>query len=159
MMNSSAYGIILLMKRDIYAHLIYARPKPIIGKLAYYLLKLLGAEIPVSTKIGKDFLLLHGGYGVVLHPKAVFGNRVRVYPGVTVGRADVQNPIEKSKFEGLVVEDDVILGTGSKILCSDGTLRVGHRTIVGANAVLLQSTGENEIWAGIPAKCVGKRED
>jgi len=30
---------------------------------------------------------------------------------------------------------------------------------VGANAVLLQSTGENEIWAGIPAKCVGKRED
>jgi serine O-acetyltransferase len=147
------------MKRDIYAHLIYARPKPVIGKLAYYLLKLLGAEIPVSTKIGKDFLLLHGGYGVVLHPKAVFGDRVRVYPGVTVGRADVQNPIEKSKFEGLVVEDDVILSTGSKILCSDGILRVGRRTIVGANAVLLQSTGENEIWAGIPAKCLGKRED
>jgi serine O-acetyltransferase len=147
------------MKRDIYARLIYARPKPVIGKLAYYLLKLLGAEIPVSTKIGKDFLLLHSGYGVVLHPKAVFGNRVRVYPGVTVGRADVQNPIEKSKFEGLVVEDDVILGTGSKILCSEGILRVGRRTIVGANAVLLQSTGENEIWAGIPAKCVGKRED
>ncbi len=147
------------MKRDIYAHLIYARRKPLIGKLAYFLLKLLGAEIPVSTKIGKEFLLLHGGYGVVLHPKAVFGDRVRVYPGVTVGRADVQNSIEKSRFEGLVVEDDVILGTGSKILCSEGILRVGKRTIVGANAVLLQSTGENEIWAGVPAKCIGKRED
>jgi len=24
--------------------------------------------------------------------------------------------------------------------------------------VLLQSTGEDEIWAGVPAKCVGKRE-
>jgi len=28
---------------------------------------------------------------------------------------------------------------------------------VGANAVLLESTGENEIWAGVPARCVGKR--
>lgn len=147
------------MKRDIYAHLIYARANPVIGKLAYYLLKLLGAEIPVSTRIGKDFLLLHGGFGVVLHPKAVFGERVRVYPGVTVGRADVHLPMQRSKFQGLVVEDDVILGTGSKILCSAGILRVGRRTIVGANAVLLQSTGEDEIWAGVPAKCVGKRED
>ena len=57
------------------------------------------------------------------------------------------------------VEDDVILGTGAKVLCSEGVLRVGKRTIVGANAVLLQSTGENEIWAGIPAKCIGRRED
>jgi serine acetyltransferase len=28
---------------------------------------------------------------------------------------------------------------------------------VGANAVLLQSTGENEIWVGVPAMLVGKR--
>jgi serine O-acetyltransferase len=147
------------MRRDIYAHLIYARQKMLIGKVAYYLLKLLGAEIPVSTKIGKDFLLLHGGYGVALHPTAVIGDRVRIYPGVTVGRADVHIPIERSKFQGLVVEDDVILGTGAKILCSDGILRVGRRTIVGANAVLLQSTGENEIWAGVPAKCIGTRTD
>ena len=27
----------------------------------------------------------------------------------------------------------------------------------GANAVLLSSTGENEIWAGAPARCVGRR--
>ena len=147
------------MRRDIYAHLIYARQKPLIGKLAYYLLKLLGAEIPVSTRIGKDFLLLHGGYGVVIHPKAVIGDRVRIYPGVTVGRADVHIPIDKSKFEGLVVEDDAILSTGSKILCKDGILRVGRRSLVAANAVLLTSTGENEIWGGIPAKCIGKRTD
>lgn len=147
------------MRRDIYAQLIYARQKPLVGKLAYYLLKLLGSEIPVTTKIGKDFLLLHGGYGVALHPTAVIGDRVRIYPGVTVGRADVHIPIEKSKFKGLVVEDDVILSTGAKVLCKDGILRVGRRTIVAANAVLLKSTGENEIWAGVPAKCIGKRSD
>ena len=147
------------MRRDIYAHLIYARRHPVIGKLAYYLLKLLGAEIPVSTQIGRDFLLLHGGFGVVLHPKAVFGDRVRVYPGVTVGRADVHIPIERSQFSGLKIEDDVILATGSKVLCKQGTLRVGRGTIVAANAVLLESTGENEIWAGVPARRIGKRDE
>jgi len=29
---------------------------------------------------------------------------------------------------------------------------------VGANAVLLESTGEWEIWAGVPAVRVGERE-
>jgi serine O-acetyltransferase len=43
------------------------------------------------------------------------------------------------------------------VLCKQGVLRVGRGTMVGANAVLLESTGEDEIWAGIPARCVGKR--
>jgi len=43
-------------------------------------------------------------------------------------------------------------------LCKSGTLRVRQSTVVGANSVLLTSTGENEIWAGIPAKRIGERE-
>jgi serine O-acetyltransferase len=146
------------MRRDIYGRLVDARTKPVIGKAAYYILKLLGAEIPVTTKVGRDLLLLHGGFGVVIHSKAVIGDQVRIYPGVTVGRADIHIPIEKSKFEGLEIGDDVILASGAKVLCKEGILRVGNGTIVAANAVLLESTGENEIWGGIPAKCIGKRE-
>ncbi|MGB9521357.1 MAG: acyltransferase, partial [Anaerolineales bacterium] len=65
---------------------------------------------------------------------------------------------EQSRFEGIVIEDDVILAPGAKVLCKEGVLRVARGTVVGANAVLLQSTGENEIWAGIPAHLVGKRQ-
>jgi serine O-acetyltransferase len=140
-----------------YTLLVYARTWPILGKLAYYALKALGAEIPVSVAIGPGFLLHHGGVGVVVHPKTVIGNRVGIYPGVTLGRADVHRPISESKFEGLVVEDDAILGAGAKVLCEQGILRVGRGTVVGANAVLLESTGENEIWAGIPARKTGQR--
>ena len=43
-------------------------------------------------------------------------------------------------------------------MLSKGKLVVGKGTIIGANAVLTQSTGENEIWAGIPAKLIGKRQ-
>jgi serine O-acetyltransferase len=143
---------------SIYERLVFARKSRLFGKLAYFLLKMLGVEIPVSVDIGPGFLLHHGGVGVVIHPKAVLGARVGIYPGVTLGRADVYRPSSESAFEGIVIEDEAILGAGAKILCDKGTLRVGRGTVVGANAVLTESTGEYEIWAGIPARKVGERD-
>jgi len=142
---------------DFYTRLVYARDLPVIGKLAYYLLKLLGSEIPVSVPVGPGFLLEHGGHGVVIHSKAKIGSGVHIYQGVTLGRADIYLPITRSKFEGIEIGDDVILSPGCKVLCKEGVLRVGKGTVIGANAVLLQSTGEYEIWAGSPARRIGDR--
>ena len=142
-----------------YERLVYARKSRLFGRLAYFILKLLGAEIPLVVEVGPGFLLHHGGVGVVIHPKTVIGARVGIYPGVTLGRADVHRPVSESAFEGIIVGDDVILGAGAKVLCAAGVLRIGRGTLLGANAVLLESTGENEIWAGIPAHKIGKREE
>jgi serine O-acetyltransferase len=146
------------MARDLYTSLVYARTWPVAGRIAYYMLKLLGAEIPRSVRIGHDFELAHGGFGVVVHSRSVIGDRVKMYPGVTLGRADIYQPMEKSDFEGIVIEDDVILAPGAKVLGKDGVLKVARGTVVGANAVLLESTGEEEIWAGVPARRVGFRD-
>ena len=146
------------MPGDLYTSLLYAREWPILGKAAYFLLKILGAEIPLSVKLGKDCLLEHGGFGVVIHSKTILGDRVKIYPGVTVGRADVYRTAEDSTFEGVIIEDDVILAAGCKVLCREEWLRVGRGSVIGANAVLLESTREGEIWAGIPARLVGRRE-
>lgn len=142
---------------SIYERLVYARGNPLFGRLAYFMLKLLGAEIPLSVQIGPGFLLHHGGVGVVIHPRTVIGARVGIYPGVTLGRADVHLPASASAFEGIRVGDDVILGAGAKVLGGRGVLQVARGTVLGANAVLLSSTGENEIWAGVPARRVGQR--
>jgi len=144
---------------DLSTALVYARQWPIVGRLAYYALKLLGVEIPRSVKVGRDFELAHGGFGVVVHSRTTIGDRVKLYPGVGLGRADIYQPMERSRFEGIILEDDVILAPGAKVLCKEGVLRVGRGSVLGANAVLLQSTGEWEIWAGVPAKRVGKRDD
>jgi serine O-acetyltransferase len=146
-----------MAKTDLYTGLVYARQSRLFGKLAYYLLKLLGAEIPCSVKIGPGFLLEHGGFGVVIHSRSEIGAGVHIYPGVTLGRADIYRPMAHSKFAGIVIEDEVILSPGAKVLCKEGVLRVGKGTVVGANAVLLQSTGKYEIWAGAPARCIGER--
>lgn len=142
---------------DFYTRLVYARKLPVFGKLFYYLLKLLGSEIPVSVPIGSGFLLEHGGHGVVIHSQAKIGQNVHIYQGVTLGRADIYLPITQSRFKGIEIGDDVILAPGCKVLCKEGVLKVGDGTVVGANAVLLQSTGDYEIWAGSPARCVGER--
>jgi serine O-acetyltransferase len=130
---------------DFYTRLVYARDWPVLGWLAYYLLKLLGVELPRPVRVGPGFELAHGGFGVVVHSKAQIGRRVKVYPGVTIGRADIYRPAERSRFEGVVIEDDVILCPGAKVLCKEGVLRVGRGSVIGANAVLLESTGEGEI--------------
>jgi serine O-acetyltransferase len=147
------------MRRDFYSYLVYARHWPVLGRLAYLTLKILGIEIPRSVTIGRDFELAHGGFGVVIHPWTRIGNRVKIYPGVTLGRADIYAPIHESQFSGIQIEDDVILSPGAKVLCKEGLLRLGYRTVVGANAVLLNSTGNGEIWAGIPARCIGLRPE
>lgn len=141
-----------------YERLVRARRAPLIGRLAYLTLKLLGVEIPRAVQIGEGFLLHHGGFGVVIHPQSRIGKRVGIYPGVTLGRADIHRPMEQSAFKGIVVEDDVILASGAKILCKEGVLTIGRGTVVGANAVLFESTGENEVWGGIPARKLGRRE-
>jgi serine O-acetyltransferase len=147
-----------MKRRDRFTRLLYTRSHPVLGGLAYFLLKLLGIEVPRSVRIGEEVTLEHGGFGVVIHPNSEIGNRVKIYPGVTLGRAYIYRPIEDSKFQGIEIEDDVILAPGAKVLGKEGILRVGRGTVVGANAVLLESTGPNQVWAGIPAKCVGQRD-
>ena len=94
---------------------------------------------------------------MVIHPKTIIGQRVKIYPGVTLGRASIYHPAEGSRFEGIVVEDDVVLAQGATVLCKQGVLRVGCGMVVGANAVLLRSTGEGEAWTGVLAELVGQQ--
>jgi serine O-acetyltransferase len=147
------------MKHDLYTSLVYARTWPVLGRFSYYLLKILGAEIPLSVSIGPGFELAHGGFGVVIHSRTQIGARVKIYPGVTIGRADIYRPISQSQFQGIVIEDDVILGPGAKILGKEGILRIRCGSVVGANAVLLDSTKDGEIWVGVPARHIGQRQD
>jgi acetyltransferase-like isoleucine patch superfamily enzyme len=54
----------------------------------------------------------------------------------------------------IVLEDDVWIGTGSKILLG---VVIGQGSIVGAGSVVNKSIPPYEIWAGVPAKFIKKR--
>ena len=56
----------------------------------------------------------------------------------------------------IIVEEGAVICAGAKILAKDKIV-IGKGTIIGANSVLTCSTGDNEIWAGIPARFIRKR--
>lgn len=127
-------------------------------RLVREILAIYGVEIPKEVKIGSDFDLVHRGYGTVIHPSTIIGNRVSIYHQVTIGRLDAYRSGKITKMKEVVIGDDVILFPGAKILGGDGVTSLGRGTIVAANAVLTKSTGVGEIWAGVPAKLIGYRD-
>jgi serine O-acetyltransferase len=100
--------------------------------------------VPSQTEIGRNTRLGYRGIGVVIHPRAVIGSNVMVGPQVTIGG--------RSKiFDVPVIEDDVYIGAGARIL---GAVRVGRGSVVGANAVVLHSVPPRTVVAGVPAKVI-----
>jgi serine O-acetyltransferase len=126
-------------------------------RLVYELFYLFGADIPPAVQFGDGVIFEHRAMGVVLHSNTKIGNRVRIWHGVTLGRSDVHVPFDESPFIGFVIDDDVYLCSGATVLGGPGVTRVGRGTIVAAGAVLRESTGDWEVWAGIPARHVGTR--
>jgi len=128
------------------------------NRLVRELLMLYGIDMPPEVVVGKDLKLIHRGIGSVFHPATSIGDRVQIYHQVTIGRADAHLPREKVSPILIEIGDDVVIYPGAKVLCRCGVLRIGNGTIIGANAVVTRSTGEREIRAGIPARCVGRRK-
>lgn len=52
------------------------------------------------------------------------------------------------------IDDHVFIGIGSKIMPG---VHIGHDAIIGANAVVTKDVPPNEIWGGVPAKCIRNR--
>jgi len=94
---------------------------------------------------------------VVIHPKTIIGQRVKIYPGVTLSRADVRRLLEESLFGEIVVKDNIVLSPMIRTLRADNVLLAGQRVVVGRNAILLQPSGEVDVWVGVPAELVGQQ--
>lgn len=125
------------------------------SKSIYYKLKLKLAlkigksELPNSKNIGNNISFPHGLNGIVIHPNTIIEDNVTIFHQVTCGRGDmykIDPRIKNSSFRGIVLSKGCILCAGAKIICNRGILVVVENTIIGANAVLTKSTGNDEIW-------------
>jgi serine O-acetyltransferase len=99
-----------------------------------------GIELNKDIEIGNGVYFIHP-IGVVVGGNAKIGDRVRFYGNNTIGTANENGyPI---------IEEDVSIGAGARIL---GPIRVGARSFIGANAVVLEDVPPDSIAVGVPAK-------
>lgn len=118
------------------------RPFSMIFSLANVVL--FGLEVTPRCKIGPGLLIPHTSGTVI--GAAELGRNVTIFQGVTLGAkfADLEFTPESRP----VLEDDVIIGSGAKVL---GGIRIGRNGVVASNSLLVESIPANAYAIGVPA--------
>lgn len=115
---------------------------PLLPRLIMLLVRLLwGSFIPYQTQIGPNVSFGHG-MGIVIARPAKIGARCKIRHQVT---------ISDSGNGSAIIGDDVRIGAGAKII---GAVKIGHRAIIGANAVVVHDVPDDATAVGIPARVV-----
>lgn len=122
----------------------------LLSKIVHYILLNKGVDLPAKVRLGSNVRFPHNCLGTVIHPNTIIEDNVWIYQNVTIGRANVVS-FDDDKDLKILIKKGAKICAGAKVLCKKEIV-VGENTIIAANAVLLQSTGDNEIWAGVPAK-------
>ena len=93
-----------------------------------------------GIEVGKQVLI--GPYAKIISYRHIFD--------------DVTRPIMEQGLVGekVIVEDDVWIGAGAVILQG---IRIGHGSVIGANAVVTRSCEPYSVLAGAPARVLRKR--
>ena len=132
--------------------------QPAFGRLAFVALKLLGMELRRSVRVDKRLLLPHGAAGLVAHERTILGDDVMLHQDVTLGRADTSRP-QPSSTGRTSVGDHAIIGSNAVAVFARGpVVTVADQALVGAGSVARTSVTPGGIWAGGPAKKVGRRD-
>lgn len=105
--------------------------------------------LPHTTEIGEGSAVGQHGIGVNLHPRARIGRNVFIGSCVTVGGRSQKEEVPR-------IHDNVYIAAGAKVL---GGIVVGEGSVVGANAVVIQSIPPRSAAAGVPARIVRENVD
>jgi serine O-acetyltransferase len=119
---------------------------PLAAVLKYINSVLTGADIAQAAAIGPGLRLFHP-VGVVIGPDCRIGARCTIMQGATLGAGAGGSP---------TLGEDVFVGAGARIY---GRLTVGHRCMIGANAVVLGGIPCDSFAAGIPAEVIKRIHD
>jgi serine O-acetyltransferase len=133
-----AYGL-YRVSRDL-----HRRGVPVVPWLIFHFMRVaFGAVVPYTASIGRNTILNWNGLGIVIHNRAVIGEKCIIGHDVTIGGSrDEQVPN---------LGDRVFVGVGARIL---GRVRIGDNATIGANAVVMEDVPANAIVAGIPARII-----
>ena len=114
-----------------------------------------------DIKIGKNLSL--NPYSILYgHGNLTIGDYVMIAAHCTIIPANhaYNDPdqyiyYQEESYEGIIIEDDVWIGSGARIL--DG-VRIGRGSVIGAGSVVTKSIPAYSIAVGVPAKVIKSRK-
>ena len=121
------------------------------------IIRALGGRVEIGDDCSVNaYSVLYGGGGLKIGKDVRIATHTVIVPS-NHEFSDPQKPIKDQglRLEGIVIEDDVWIGAGVRIL--DGVvIRAG--SVVGAGAVVTKSTQPFTVVAGVPAKIIRSRQ-
>lgn len=103
-----------------------------------------GIHLPYTVRLGRRVRIWHHG-GIVLHARSI-GDDVHIRHNTTFGLARRDQPLAIP-----TIGDRADIGCGACIL---GAVTIGHDSLIGANAVVVNDVPPYATAAGIPARVV-----
>ena len=126
---------------------------PMPGSKRYLFLKLAGirfTELKPKVYIGKNVT-----FDSIFPENICIGNHTLITTGSLI-LTHFYNPDTHSfEYGNIEIGDHVFIGARS-IICKP--VKIGSGAVIGAGAVLTKNVGDNEIWGGVPARCLRKKE-
>lgn len=119
------------------AHELYLLDVPVIPRIiTEHAHSITGIDIHPGAQIDEGIFIDHGT-GVVIGETCVFGKRVKLYQGVTLGAKSFPKDEDGNPVKGIprhpIVEDDVTIYSNATIL---GRIRIGRGSVIGGNVWL-----------------------
>ena len=91
--------------------------------------------LPPEAIVGDNIRLEHWGRGPGCHPATTIGDNVHIYQHVQIG-----STARITGEDRIIIEDDVVIGMGTKIVNSPGhTLVIGRGSQIGAHSLVTRS--------------------
>lgn len=126
------------------AHELYKLDVPVIPRIiTEHAHSITGIDIHPGATIDEGIFIDHGT-GVVIGETCVFGKRVKLYQGVTLGAKSFPKDADGNPVKGIprhpIVEDDVTIYSNATIL---GRIRIGRGSVIGGNVWLTHGVPPN----------------
>lgn len=120
-------------------------------------IKLLGGTLQIGNGVG----LSNVGFGVqqhiIIEDNVVIGGGCRIYDTDFHAFNTSDRLHDRGTSESIRICKGAFIGAGVTILKGS---EIGENTIIGAGSVIAGTKiGDNEVWAGNPAKCIKKLEE
>ncbi len=104
-----------------------------------------GISLNPAVKVGRRVRIWHHG-GIILAARSI-GNDVHIRQNTTFGTARRGD----HRSQKPIIEDRVDIGPGVVVT---GAIIIGHDSVIGANAVVLEDVPPYSLAAGVPAKVI-----